>query len=249
MNRSFSARHRFDGFFWLAFVLLAGFLVYMGFAGQIALRFTGKADYPAPLALVVHVWSFFAWLSLLAVQVLLRRFGMLRWHRLFGYAAILLIPAMAWSAIAAEAYGQRYYAPVDPEVVRFFPIPIASMAGFVGCASAAILLRHHAAEHKRLIYLATCTVLSATFFRWWGDALSAMLEPDLVVSGWIVNYVGVALLLLTGLLYDLATRGRVHQVYLIAVPLLLAAQWSAVAVGLSQWWPAFGRTILGIPPA
>ena len=245
MDRSFAARHQLDAAFWLTFTVLAWFLVYMGFAPQIDLRFSGKADYPAPPALVIHVWSVFAWLAVLSVQVALRHLNLMQWYRVLGLVALLLVPTMVISAIAAEIFSERFYAAEYPEVVRFFPIPLTSMITFTTCAVAAIAFRREPAMHKRLIYLATSALLVATFFRWWGDALTGVVAPG-ILSEWIVNYLGVSLLFAIGIGHDLLTRGRVHRAFLIAVPLMLAAQWLAVAIGQSDWWPPIGRQILGI---
>jgi hypothetical protein len=245
MDRSFTARHRLDAAFWLAFTILAWFLVYMGFAPQIDLRFSGKADYPAPPALIIHVWSVSAWLSLLGVQVALRHFNLMRCHRALGLVSVLLIPTIFISAISAEIVSERFYAPQYPEVVRFFPIPLTSMITFAACGSTAIAFRREPAMHKRLIYLATSALLVATFFRWWGETLTSAVTPG-ILGEWVINYLGVSLLFAIGIGHDLLTRGRVHRAFLIAVPLMLAAQWLAVVIGQSDWWPPIGRQILGI---
>ena len=148
-------------------------------------------------------------------------------------------------AIAAEVYSERFYSPVDPDVIRFFPVPVTNVACFVACAVAAILLRRRAAAHKRLIYLATSNLLVAAFFRWWADGLNAALPPGLATE-WLANFVGVALLLAAAVAYDLASRGTVHRVYRVAIPLILAAQLTSVLIGQSDWWPAVGRNLLGI---
>jgi len=245
MGSAFAARHRWDRSFLAAFVLVAWAAVAIAFFATIRDRFTGQADYPPPAALVVHVWSFFGWLTLLSVQLSLSSIGRIGWHRFLGAAAVVLVPVMAWSAIAAEIYSQRFYAGGDPEGVRFFPIPVASVACFVVFATAALVLRRNAAAHKRLIYLATSSVLVAAFFRWWGDAIYAAMPPGFTTE-WLANYLGVALLLAAGVGFDLVSRGTVHPVFRIAVPLILAAQLAAVAVGQSDWWPAAGRDVLGL---
>lgn len=245
MDQSFIARHRFDAAFWFGFTLLAWCLVYMGFAAQIELRFTGKADYPAPPALVIHVWSVFTWLAVLGIQVFLRHFALMKWHRSLGLISALLIPIMVVSAIAAEILSERFYAPQHPEVVRFFPIPLGSMINFSACGIAAISFRREPAMHKRLIYLATSALLVATFFRWWGEVLTGLVSPG-ILGEWIVNYIGVAMLFAAGIGYDLLTRGKIHRAYLIAVPLMMAVQWTAVAIGQSEWWPPIGRQMLGL---
>jgi hypothetical protein len=245
MVDAFAATHRWDRRFLLAFVVVAWAAIAMGFTSQIQLRFTGRADYPPPAALVIHVWAFFGWLALLSVQLSLSYLQRLHWHRTLGLAAIVLVPIMAWSAIAAEVYSERFYSPVDPDVIRFFPVPVTNVACFVACAVAAILLRRRAAAHKRLIYLATSNVLVAAFFRWWADGIYAALPPGLATE-WLANYVGVALLLAAAVAYDLASGGTVHRVYRVAIPLILAAQLTSVLIGQSDWWPAVGRNLLGI---
>lgn len=245
MGVDFRRRHRLDGAFWWSFAALAWVLVGVGFGDAIRLRFTGQAEYPAPAALVIHVWTFFAWLSLLVLQITLAASGHMRLHRLVGLAGMLLVPVMAWSAIAAELHGQQFRAATDPDAIRFLPIPVASILCFTGCAAAALLLRRRPDWHKRMIYLATSTVLVATFFRWWGDALYAALPPGRVAE-WTANYIGVALLLALGAGYDVATRGRLHSAWKIAIPLLLALQFTAVAIGQGAWWPDVGRRLLGI---
>lgn len=245
MDADFRQRHRFDGAFWWSFAALAWALVAIGFADTIRLRFAGQAEYPAPAALVIHVWVFFGWLSLLVLQIALAATRRLRLHRLAGMAGMLLVPVMAWSAIAAELHGQHFRAASDPEAIRFLPIPVASILCFAGCATAALLLRRRQDWHKRMIFLATSAILVAAFFRWWGDALYAALPPG-IAGEWTANYIGVALLLALGAGYDVATRSRLHPAWKIAIPSVLALQFAAVAIGQSAWWPDFGRRLLGI---
>jgi|GEM_PF-1332808 len=245
MGIGFARRHRADTAFWWLFALSAWMVVGLGFAGQIRLRFTGQADYPAPAVLVVHVWAFFGWITLLALQVALASRGHLRMHRALGPLGLLLVPVMAWSAIASELYSQRFYAATDPDNIRFLPLPVASVLGFVGCALAAFLLRGSPPHHKRLIYLATSVVLVAAFSRWWGGAIATALPPGFLAE-WLANYAGVLVLFLVAVGYDLATRGSVHPVHRIAIPLLVAMQLVAVAIGQSEAWPDTGRRLLGI---
>lgn len=231
---------------WIVFLVLAYGAVAMGFSRQITLRFTGQADYPAPHALVIHVWSFFGWLTLLTLQVALIETRRVAWHKLLGIGALVLAPVMVWSAIAAESYSQRFYALQYPDGVRFFPIPVASMTCFALAVIAALILRGKPDWHRRCIYLATSAVLVAAFFRWWGDTLYAAL-PGGILAEWVANYVGVFMLMALGVLHDLITRKRVHGAFKIGVPAFLALQLTAVSIGQSDWWPLVGRSLLGIP--
>lgn len=241
----FTRRHRLDTTFGWSFVLLAWTVVAIGFASQVRLRFTGQSDYPAPLVLEIHVWAFSAWLTLLTLQVALASSGRLHWHRSVGALGMLLVPVMAWSAIAAECYSQRFYAPGNPENIRFFPIPLNSVLCFVGCALAAFVYRRSPPYHKRLVCLATAVILVAAFARWWGGAIATALPPGFLAE-WLSNYAGVLVLFVAAMGYDLATRGSVHPVHRVAIPVLVGMQLLAVAIGQSQAWPELGRRLLGI---
>ncbi|GAB3509790.1 hypothetical protein [Pseudoxanthomonas daejeonensis] len=245
MGTGFTRRHRLDTASGWAFVLLAWTAVVIGFASQVTARFTGQADYPAPVALEVHVWAFSAWLVLLALQVALASSGRLHWHRRVGTLGMLLVPVMAWSAVAAEFYSQRFYAPGDPENIRFLPIAMNSVLGFVGCAVAAFLMRRSPPYHKRLVCLATTVILVAAFARWWGGAIASALPPGFMAE-WLSNYAGVLVLFAAAMGYDLATRGSVHPVHRVAIPVLVGMQLLAVAIGQGQAWPELGRRLLGI---
>ena len=63
---------------------------------------------------------------------------------------------------------------------------------------------------------------------------------------WLSNYAGVLVLFAAAMGYDLATRGSVHPVHRVAIPLLVCMQLLAVALGQSQAWPDLGRRLLGI---
>lgn len=241
----FAARHRGDRLFFAAFVAVSWLGVAMGFVPQIAKRFGGTADYPAPAMLEIHVWAFFAWMGILTVQALLigaRRHDL---HRLLGLSLVVLVPVMAMSAIGAEIDSQRFYAPRDPDNARFFALPLTSMILFAAAAALAFVKRGDPAAHKRLILLATTVILSAAFGRWWGAAIGMTLGPGFwgVLLG---NWAGTIALVAAAALYDLATRGRVHPVLLwggIAYALAFAG---ASAAYHSGWWPAWVRGALGL---
>lgn len=241
----FAARHRGDRLFFPAFIAMSWLGVAMGFAPQIAKRFGGTADYPAPAMLEIHVWAFFAWMTILTVQALLigaRRYDLHRW---LGLSLLVLVPVMTVSAIAAEIHSQRFYAPRDPDNARFFALPLTSMVLFAGTATLAFVWRGDAAAHKRLVLLATAVILSAAFGRWWGEAIGVTLGDGFwgVLLG---NWAGTIALIAAAALYDLATRGRVHRVLIWGAAVYALAFAGASAAYLSDWWPAWVRGALGL---
>lgn len=244
----FAARHRGDESFHLLFVLAAWISIGFGFSPQIALRFTGAADYPAPPVLVLHVWAFFAWMTILTAQVVLVRVRRQDLHRLLGLSLVALIPVMTASALIAEAYSQRFYAPKDPENARFFIVPLLNTLLFAITSTLAFLSRRSPAAHKRYILLATAAILASAFGRWWGEPIEAVAGTGYwgVLLG---NWAGTLTFVAAAALYDRATRGRVHPVLLWGGGLYLALFAIASALYFTEFWPALVRHTLGLATA
>jgi hypothetical protein len=235
-ERKFEAWHRFDRNFFLAFVGCAWVAIAFGFAHSVKERFLGTPDYEAPWVLVIHVWSFVAWMTILTLQIGLVRFRRLDLHRFLGPMILALIPVMVVSAIATEIHSERFYAVKDPEEYRFFIIPLATVVLFTITACGAFLLRGNPPAHKRMILLATSAILSAATFRWWGAAIYKAFG----YNAWLMSdWLGPTLLILGATLYDKLTRGRVHKVLAIGVPLYLIVFAASIAIYWSDWWLAF----------
>lgn len=244
-DTDFPAWHRRDRGLYIAFVVAAWILVALGFAPQIALRFSGKADYAAPMSLVIHVWSFFGWMTVLTMQIALINSRRTDLHKLLGISAVILIPVMVFSGLAAEVYSQRFRAAADPENVRFFIIPLTTMITFGIVATAAIMQRKQSSAHKRLILIATATLMGAAFGRWAGATIIGTLG-DNILADFVINATGVDLMIGLGMVHDVVTRGRMHRVYKIAMPPIVAVQLVSAWMYHTDWWPGVSRWMLGI---
>ena len=241
IERKFEAWHRFDRNFFLAFVACLWVAIVFGFAPAVKTRFLGTPDYQAPLALMIHVWSFVAWMTILTLQIGLIRFKRQDLHRFLGPIILALIPVMVISAIATEVYSERFYVAKDPEEYRFFIIPLTTMVLFTITACGAFLLRGNPPAHKRMILLATSVILSAATFRWWG----ATIYKAFGYNAWLMSdWLGPTLLIMSAALYDKLTRGRVHKVLAIGVSLYLIAFAASIAIYWSDWWLALARRVL-----
>lgn len=241
----FTAQHRSDRAYHLLYVIAAWAAVFIGFYPSVMQRYLGQADYSAPLILELHVFTFCGWLSLLTIQVLLVRTGRLSVHRILGMAGVLMIPILILTGIGAEIFSQAFYVSRDPENLRFFALPVATMVLFTLFACLAIAWRSDAPTHKRLMLLATTILLVAPYNRWWGDTLFESLGDGFVAV--IVRFFGGPnLLMLIAMGYDLATRGRVHRVLLLAISFALVTELVASAIYHSEWWPPMVRSLLGI---
>jgi hypothetical protein len=143
--------------------------------------------------------------------------------------------------MATEMYSERFYAAKDPEEFRFFIIPLINVALFIVAAGGAFLFRGDPPAHKRMILLATSVILSAATFRWWG----ASIYKSLGHGAWLMGYwLGPTLLILSTALYDKLTRGRIHKVLAIGLPIYFISIAASIAIYWSDWWLLLARRVL-----
>jgi uncharacterized membrane protein len=241
-RRRFVVFHKLDRNFFLAFLAACWLGVLMGFVPAIAKRYAGHADYPAPLILQVHAFAFSAWLMLLTAQIGLIRLRHPALHMKLGLVAFGLIPVMAVSAFFSEIYSQRFRV-ADPAERPFFIIAVFYVIAFTTLASAAIAARKSPAAHKRLILLATTIIVGAAYGRWWGTGLYNLFGDG--YGGMLIyTYAGTNLLLAGALGYDWLTRGRLHRVYEIAVPAILAGEIATTIIYHSPRWVPVARFVI-----
>ena len=243
-RRRFIAFHKWDRNFYAVFLAACWLGVLMGFIPAALKRHAGQADYPAPLILAIHAVAFSAWMVLLTTQILLIRTVRPKLHKQLGLIGFGLVPLMAVSAFLSEVYSQRWRFVHPPNSQAFFIIAIFDILSFVVLASLALAFRRNPAAHKRLILLATTMIVGAAYGRWWGPDLYNLFGEGL--SGLLIyTYTGTNLLLLGSVAYDWWTRGRIHTVYQVAVPVILAGEIATTIIYHSPKWLPIAR--LAIP--
>jgi hypothetical protein len=172
-----------------------------------------------------------------------------RWdlHLKLGLLAVILIPVMAYSGIAAELYSQRFYIQRRTEGLQFFILPLFYIFGFTVFAVTAVILarRGDFAAHKRLILMATTIIVGAAYARWWGESLNRLFGD--AFWGMILNsFAGTNLILAGAVTYDFYSRGRPHRVYMIGVPIILAGQLLCSWIYHADWWPPLSRQLIEV---
>lgn len=222
MDQTFAKRHSHDSKFWAGLWLYALVVVLIGFSRPVTGRFFDEVYEPASWPLVIHVWSFSAWLGLLAIQAWCAATKRMNWHRTFGLAMLPLAAVMVWSGMTAEFDGFLRDFP-SGGTTQFLATSSISCASFMVFAVLAWIKRTDPPAHKRLILLATAAILGGAHAR-----IIALFQPDVWgVSDFILAlpfwFGGTWIIVGTGIAYDLLSRGALHPVYKYAALPLLSA--------------------------
>jgi hypothetical protein len=218
----------------LALTVLAGFgpTYYLRFlSGGPAATITG-----GPFTFVVHAHGalFTTWVALFIVQTGLVARRRVAVHRRLGLAvavvALLMVVAGTLTAIQTAARGA---APPGVDPLAFLAIPLFDMVLFSGFVSAALLLRRNKEAHKRLMLLAYISIVVAAVAR----------LPGVLPLGPLAFFGLTFVFVIAAILYDAASRGRVHPAYLWGGGLFAVSVPVRLAVSGTSAWQAFARLL------
>lgn len=228
--RIITVRRR-ERLFYIGMALVILITVFAGFSRSYFL----KAQFGTPpLSSLLHVHGlvFTSWILLFLAQTTLiaaRRTDIHRRLGVFGgvLAALLLILGTA-TAIIRVKEGSAPIPGVPP--LAFLAIPLVDMLLFAILVGGAFYYRHRADVHKRLMTLATISLLAAPIAR---------LPFEFMKAG-PPAFFGVADLFIVALLvYDLATRRQVHPATIWGGLLILASQPVRLMIAGTAAWLAF----------
>jgi len=211
--------------------------------------FRGTLNVPAISHL--HAAVFYSWTLLFLAQTWLAANRKLTRHREWGVVGVALATTMVFVGMAAAITSlKQSTADGFGDAVRAFTvIPVSGLVFFVALFTIALMKVRQLEIHKRLMLVATVSLLQAAVGRWFlifiapvplgGGPVS---PPPVFVT--IMPGLLSDLLIVAAMVHDRKTTGRVHPVYWIAggalvalqvlrVPLSTTAAWTQVAHWLS----------------
>jgi hypothetical protein len=195
----------------------------------------------------VHAALFFGWLLFSTSQAWLVASGRTPRHRDMGLIGISLATAMLFVGMALaiqrvltlEAAGQGEAAR------RFAVIPVTGISFFALMVGLAIANVRRPQVHKRLMMVATISILQAAVGRAFlilagvrttrGDL--PPLPPSVAVS--VLPGLIADLLIVVAMVHDYRTTGRVHKVYWIGGAAVVAMQLVRVPLSATDAWLRF----------
>lgn len=232
--RVITVRRR-ERLFYLGMAVLIGITVFAGFSRTYFL----KAHYGTPeLGLLLHLHGlvFTSWILLFLAQTTLVASRRIDIHRrlgvLGGVLAALVVIMGTTTAILRVKGGAAPIPGVSP--LSFLAVPLFDMVVFAALIGAGFYYRHRADVHKRLMTLATISLLSAPIAR----------LPFAILRAGPPAFFGLTdLFIVACLLYDLATRGRIHPVTAWGGLIIVASQPLRLMISGAPAWIAFASWI------
>ena len=229
------------------YVWMAGacaLIAFGGFAPTYWLQLAPGTFVGSPL-LHLHGWLFSAWTFYFVAQTTFVAMGRLERHRTWGLAGISLATAMVLVGFAAadEVLTRRLAAGFGDRA-RAFHIVSTSMAALFGAfVVAAIVLVRRPEVHKRLMLLATISILPPAIARVFyavNVGMGAGLRPGLAgprtVESVLLSALLADLLIVAAMTYDWRKRGRIHPAYLMGGGIIVAVQLLRAPLSKTQWW-------------
>ena len=215
-----------------------------GFAPTYWLQLASGTFVGSPL-LNVHGVMFSAWPVYLLLQTTLAARGRVARHRAWGLLGISLATAMVFVgvAVANDVLATRLAAGYGDAARAFHIASISMITLFGGFVFAAILYVSRPEIHKRLMLLATVSMLAPAIARVLfalsvgiGPGLRPGLGPPRTVESVLMPALIADALIVAGVIYDMRTRGRPHPAYLIGGAIVLAIQVLRIPLSTTSWW-------------
>lgn len=226
--------------FYLYTALTFGLVAFAGFAPTYFLR--AFSDLP-PLSIRAHVHGavFTAWVLLFVAQAALVRADRRDLHRRLGVVGAVLAIAMIGAGIAAvvgvaarfEVTGFRPHGLPPP---AFLAVQLGMLLQFAAFVALAIGLRRQGDVHKRLMLLATISILPPAVARFHLE------NHGLDIPN--ISTLATYLLVVAAAAYDFARARRVHAVYVWGGLAMLAWMFARVAIGRSEAWQPIARWLI-----
>ena len=215
------ARVRMEDIYFTTMSVLMLAVVVIGFAPTYFLK--GAIFAPLPSLLVhIHGAAFSSWILLFIVQTALISTRNVRLHRKLGYAGAVLAASMVVLGVMVNSAAVRRggVPPIftTPQFILINDLGVALFGALVACA---VWQRRNGPVHKRLMLIATISIMPPAINRY-----------AILVHKPLIAPVGLLLLLLSVVVFDIWTRRRPYAVTVIVS--ILAYSVFPVAKALSQ---------------
>ncbi len=237
-----------DFYVWMAAAI--ALFAFAAFAPTYWLQLPAGTFVGSPL---VHIHSavFTAWTLFLVSQSYLAANGRITDHRAWGLAGVGLATAVLILGTAVAIASLKFRLAIGPgDAARSsFIVAITNMVLFGGFFIVAMVNAKRSETHRRLILLASISLLPAAISRvtyFMAKGAGPGLRPTLGPAPPVISQLGphlfvVVLFVLPGIIYDYKTRGRPHSTWLIGAAVIIGALLLRAPLGATEAWNGFAE--------
>jgi hypothetical protein len=228
-------KQRDERYFFCGMTILILATVLLGFGKTYFLAGMFRAPLPSWI-IHVHGAAFTSWIVLLIVQTSLITAGRVDIHRRLGMIGFGLACAMVvLGSMAATDLLRRAESAMSVDAKTFYAGTLGDMVIFAVLVFFAFRTRRNPAAHKRLILIATITLLGAPINRW---PFPILLEKPILIE--LIAYVFLLLLVF----YDLWSRRNIHSATVWGGLFLIVMQQLEFPMGSTAVWQRFATWML-----
>lgn len=219
----------------MSLLLLATVLV--GFARSYFL--VGMIRAPLPNLLIhLHAIAFSCWIFLLIGQATLIATHKVELHRKAGLFGFILACVMVGLGVMAAANSMTRMAAVGPYDSRvFFAVPMSDIFVFAVLIFLAYRWRHDPAAHKRLVLIASITIV---------DAATGRAPMTRITDLPYLNNVFTQLYVVLLAAFDWWSMRKIHRVTMVAGVFSIVTLLIALPIGSTHVWMTFATWVRGI---
>jgi hypothetical protein len=225
-----------DRWFYTGMMLAMALTAFAGFAPSFYLRKAGFEGPPLTPLILLHAALMTIWMLGGVLQTSLIAARNTDLHRTFGWLfAALAVGIVVTGPQLGIATIKRGAIPPGLTPEQFFVLPMAAVLMFTIFVGLGVLRRNDAQAHKRLMLLATISIL---------DAATARM-PGMFDAGPLAFFAAADVFIIAGIVYDLAARGRVHRIWILGGIAIVASQGLRLMLSSTQVWADFVRYLVG----
>src|SRR5687768_8657653 len=213
----------------------------------------GTLDVP-PFA-HLHAAVFYGWTLLFLRQTTLAASGRMTRHRELGVAGVALATAMLLVGLGLSVNSlRRFEAAGLSESGRAFAIvSVSAITLFAALFTVAVFNVRRPDIHKRLMLVATISLMQPTIARWFlyflaPDVPVGAIAPPPPIGVTVLPALLANLLIVWAMLHDRRTIGHVHRAYWIAGGAVVATQVLRVPLSGTAAWSHAAGWLLALAP-
>ena len=234
-TRPHMPNRKLDRIFFTSMIVLCWAAVLFGFSKTYFLA--GMVRAPLPNLLIhIHGAAFTLWMILLVVQTTLITTRKVAVHRMLGMYGFGLATLMVGLGLFASVDAlKRGSAPLGLDAATFFVIPISGMVAFSALVYFAYRFRNKPEFHKRIILIATISLMDAAVGRWPIAYLIAHPPAqDLVLLAFLIAVAA----------FDVVQLRRISKATIWASLWLIVIHGTRVPFGQTALWHSFASFCL-----